>query len=499
MRSDVTRRIAIGVVFVAALSAYTTLLATFSPRIPTAASLLGLAVAVTLLAVPGAKCLPGWLAPERRRDLGVALAGGALMFFVAPLMVLSNHYSDAPPGSQVVFTTTACWGALVALAWAVGLLRRGERRAAAVTLCGMLASVVGSAIVVADWERPSSFSPFVRYPIEDAWMIGAGVVFAVGLWLLARTAAKARTGGVLLPAALGALVLATAVTFTAGGPLAAAAALATGGGPAVAFALSGAVAWVACIELARDPGHAGGVASTGWPVVAVGLFLPAVALSLLARLEPLLGTAGPDPLLWAPVAAGSLLVLAGAWSVLAARTASFVDRPIPRRASIASVAPASIALVGIALPALRATLSWNPGDGRSLDIAWKLAGVETAPGWWALAVSALLVAAVLTSGGRSRLPVLAIALLAMACVPAYVAVRSVPLHTWTAWLSPEVQQDYGTPYASLVFAAVADRPLDAAVALSGIGIAIVSVYDVIAGSRGLPGRRPESESGEMIR
>jgi hypothetical protein len=127
---------------------------------------------------------------------------------------------------------------------------------------------------------------------------------------------------------------------------------------------------------------------------------------------------------------------------------------------------------------------------------WKLAGAETAAGWWALAVCALFVAAVLAAGGRPRTAVLAIAILALACVPAYLAVRDVPLHTWTTWLAPEVQQDYGTPYASLVFSAVTDRPLDAAVVLSGVGLAVVSAYQVIAGVRSLSGRRSVSESGE---
>lgn len=498
MRSDAWRRIAIGVVFVAALSAYTTLLAYFSPRVPTTASLMGLAAAMTLLALPGSMRLSQWLVPERRGLLAASASGGVLMFFVAPMIVLLNHHSDAPPGSQVVFTTTACWGAIVALLWAVGLLRRGEHRAAAVAVCGVLAAVVGSAVVLADWERPSSFSPFVRYPAEDVWMVIAGVAFAAGLWLLVRSSARARMGGVLLPACLSALIVATLATLTQGGPLVAVAALVSGGASAAAFLLAGAVAWVACIEVAREAPRSG-IPLSGMPAVAAALFLPAVGLSLLARLEPMLGAAGPDPLLWAPVAAGSLLILAGAWTVLtaAAATPPASGQPLARRVIVALLAPALIAIVGMALPALRATLSWNPGDGRSLDIAWKLAGAESASGWWALAVAALLVAAVLTVGTRSRSAALALSLLALACVPAYLAVRGVPLHTWSTWLAPEVQQDFGTPYASLVFAPVADRPLDVAVVLSGIGLAVVSAYHAIVGVRTWTGRRPTSESGEM--
>lgn len=496
MRTDAWRRIAIGVVFVAALSAYTTLLAYYSPRVPTTASLVALAAAVVLFALPGAPRLRSWFAPDRRRDLGGAVTGGVLMFFVAPWMVLANHHTDAPPGSQVVFTTTACWGAIIALAWATVLFRRGQRRAAVVTACGALAAVVGSAVILADWERPSSFSPFVRYPLGDVWMVAAGLAFAAGVWLLVRASSRVRGGGTLLPGALAALFLAMTASLTQGGPIAAVSALASAGAPMAVFALTGAVAWVAALELARDTSPLGRGAA-GLPSLAAALFLPAAALSLLARLEPLLGASGPDPLLWAPVAAGTLLTLAGALTVMAAAAATRADRPLPLRAAVASLAPALIAIVGMALPALRATLSWNPGDGRTLDIAWTLAGAETAAGWWALAVAALLLAAVLSASARSRPVGLAIALFALACVPAYLAARGVPLHTWNTWLAPEVQQDYGTPYAALMFAPVAAWPLDASVVLSGAGLALVSTYHAIVGVRGRTGQPPAPKSGEM--
>ena len=36
----------------------------------------------------------------------------------------------------------------------------------------------GAAAVLANWERPSSFSPFVRYPTEDVAMLVAGAAWA---------------------------------------------------------------------------------------------------------------------------------------------------------------------------------------------------------------------------------------------------------------------------------------------------------------------------------
>jgi len=42
-----------------------------------------------------------------------------------------------------------------------------------------------------------------------------------------------------------------------------------------------------------------------------------------------------------------------------------------------------------------------------------------------------------------------------------------PLHTWVTWIPPDVQQDYGTEYASIVF-----EPLTVAWQTVAVGVAV---------------------------
>jgi hypothetical protein len=82
-----------------------------------------------------------------------------------------------------------------------------------------------------------------------------------------------------------------------------------------------------------------------------------------------------------------------------------------------------------------------------------MAGYETLGGWIVLAAAAAALGMAVIPPRRAvdTAPVVA---LGAALVPAWLALRFVPLHTWVNWIPPEVQQDYGTEYASVVFSGV---------------------------------------------
>ncbi len=125
-----------------------------------------LLVALALTGVPRRR----ELAALSTRDVLAICAGGVLGVFGTQYVVLANRYTDAPPGSEVVFFTAAGWGAVLV----VGSLLT-SRRASAIQVVAAFLALAGAATVCANWERPSSFSPFVRYPREDLAMLAAGI------------------------------------------------------------------------------------------------------------------------------------------------------------------------------------------------------------------------------------------------------------------------------------------------------------------------------------
>ncbi len=128
-------------------------------------------VAFVIIAAAG-----GWrVAEELRRlersTLALALAGGALAFWAAPLLALTQRATSAPSGADSLFFTTTTWAVLVVL----GAYLIGSERPALTGIAGAVCSAAGAAGLLASWEYPSSFSPFAKFPAREALMLLAGV------------------------------------------------------------------------------------------------------------------------------------------------------------------------------------------------------------------------------------------------------------------------------------------------------------------------------------
>jgi hypothetical protein len=442
-----------------------------TPLIPVGAGAGVLAVAVAV----------GWRGARDvrsmgRRDIALAATAGALSGVVVPWLVALNRYTDAPPGTELIFFAWALWGALAILAAAATLLKRLPALAGVVAIG--VSAVTGAAAVLASWERPSSFSPFVRYVTEESWMLVAGVCFLGGGLVLARLMRAHGRARPLLVGGVGA-AFAAAVIAVASGEGRLLLALTEYSGSLVTWAAAWAIVWLLfATMLSGDRAAEAGVAMTCAPVLLTGLL----------AIEAFTGVAGPNPIIWGGVAGGALL-LGAAVAGLAGR-----EEPQPpggrrwRAPAVAAAAvPLAVALVGLALPALGGS-AWADRKGAAFQVAWTLSGWESIAAWIVVASAMLAFASVLR-----RSPMLASA--ALAAAAAYPLLASTPYRVLTRWLPTDVAADLGTEYAWIHFDALPGWPAWAALAGAVACAALVLTGPLIARrARDQPGRRETEET-----
>jgi hypothetical protein len=407
----------------------------------------------------------GW--PIRRPGGGIAswagwVVAGALALALVPHLIYSNRYTDAPAGSIVVFWVTAFVGGVLCM------IPFGDRVHVRTRAAAGLLGLIAAAGVLANWERPSSLNLLVRFTSEQLIYGLAGVLWAAFAVALAAAVRRGTAREVVVPASLGGLLGALVLALSPGLSVTLEALLRPS---AVVFAVSSALLLLVVISLAARYGPA----LPGTALIAV----PS-ALSLLSIVEMMTGAFGPRPILvdevmWATVL-GAAAVVVALWShgvsYAGARSALY-----PRAVAFAALALGVTALFADSLAAeVRGTTAAN----QAFRAGFEMSGYETLGGW--IVVCVALVSLALAFIRRTRMaaliPVIA---LALAAVPAWFALRFVPLHTWVTWIPPEVQQDYGTEYASIVFSGVGVPVQTASLALSVLAcvlLAIIGVRDV---------------------
>lgn len=466
------RRSASPLVLVLAFATLVQLVVVLAGRLPAAplvsALMLG-ALVVALLATPS---------PLRRlRSLGrgpaaMAAVGGLLAILGAPALLVGSRMSDAPAGSIVVFLMSGGWAAVAAIAGAVLAVRAGQRMSASWAVTGALLSLAGAAGVVACWERPSSFSPFVRFAVQEAVMLIGGLLLITGGLLLVRVARASDRGGVLICAAAAALV-ASLVWWGVSGPVSGWASIAE-----VPLAVGvAALAWgLVCgswVEVLRHRGPS---------VAAACLAVTPLLLSALSLLEQAVGVAGPQPLVVPGVIAGSLVSIAGCAALLQSTRARRAARN--RIISIAAGVPVVLAVVALALPAIAVSVSVTVTGGE-FSGSWSMHGIESVIGWSVLALSVLV-----SVGAFDAMPLRP----AVAAIAAFVALpwlADVPTHVWNATLAPEIQHYYGTEYGSIAFAALPNFPM-----IGAAGLSVVVLLVIMAARRGPIGREANAATSD---
>ena len=416
------------------------------PVVTTAATALSTAIALVLA---GSSSSAG--ASWKARHLASGTLG-ALVAAVVPYLWISHQHSDAPSGTLVLFWSAVVPGALLLVAGA-----RARMRVRAVLGALSLAAVMGGAGVLGNWERPSSFSLLARHVPQQLWIGTASLMWVAGLVALAWLARSGSWHETAKWAGAGALVAGVASLVAGGDPLGSAAALLD---PTVgAFALSSAVVTVAALLLAfRGP----------VTPAASGLLLAPSALSLLVLVEAAVGVLGPEPILRTPVMWSSALVLAAhiaAYFAEEPHVAAFRSHALRAVLAAAGALAAVAAAAGLLAPALGVEVQGRMADASRFAAEFSMRGFETVGGWSALAVTALALAVALWRPGRRA--AVSSAVVGLVGAGAWWIVGRTPLHTWVTWIPPDVQQDYGTEYASIVF-----EPLTVAWQTVAVGVAV---------------------------
>jgi hypothetical protein len=392
-----------------------------------------------------------------------AAVAGVMSFWLAPLIVLWQRASDAPPGSETLFFSVAVWGFIGVLAAA----QRAGRAYVPLAGSGALLALVGAAGVLANWERPSSFSPFVRFPSQHLFMVAAGVAFAVGALLLLRAREGLGTASTLAISTAAAGLISLLLAVPALPP--AIPALERIWPIILVLAVSQAIFVAGWYRLLIDEGLRR--ASTAW------LLVPA-ALTGLSFLERALSVYGPDPILWPAASSGILMTLLGAlavWSV-PAKESPAASSVLPfTRGVIASVLAAA-GLATLAAPALRAEV--EGAFEQQYRAVWTMSGVEAASGWLVVASALLVAAALLRARDGSGISRGAAALSGLLSLCTYPLLADTPFRTATRWVPADVQQTLGTEYARITFTAIHDPARLTVMALTGV-IALIALAGVV--------------------
>jgi len=408
------------------------------------------------------------LADLRRADRGILLwaaIAGAVAFWAAPLLSLSQRASDAPSGAETLFFTTTAWGvACILAATAVRI-----ERPAVSAIGGALAALAGAAGMLASWETPSSFSPFAKFPTREALMLLAGVMFALGALVLAGVARRvgARvTTSVALGGAGGVGLLVGLVSLLAAEPIHAgglAACLYVGVATAVFV-----VGWIVTVD------------ECGLSRTSVALLAVPLAVTALSVVERFTAIYGPNPMAVPGVASGAAALAAGVvvvWLTDRAPEPGGTAEGLRRlRIPLVSAAVAvALALVALVTPALNARAEGGLEGG--FDAAWTMLGFESAAGWLTVAAAALALAAVFVAARSSSVRVWApSAAAAIVCAVATISLAGTTLHTWNTWVPADVQQTYGTEYSRLIISARLDYVRLAALLLVVVTVVALAVF-----------------------
>lgn len=418
-----------------------------------------------------------------RPQLVLAAVAGVLAWYATPAITLSQRATDAPSGTETLFFMTA--GALLSAVVVSSFF--ADERPTLTQVAGALTAVLGAAALLGNWERPSSFSPFLKFPVQEGIMLIAGVVLALGLIAGRRSASVLGLRSTLW---LG-IAAATCVAVVASIPDVAAAL-----GDVARLWPQLMLTGVALSTLAT--GLSGLVQPRGVVRGTMWLLLTPIAMTTLTVVERITGAYGPVPIVWAGASGGVVLSIVGLAIVDTARSvrrsdgtgmsdtaalAPFLPAPRPR-ALLAVIAAASVALatavVALFLPAFIAVVVGTTEAGSAYSARWAYSGAESAVGWLALCVAFIGLAVAVEINRRIAIRAALVALAAgFVSALSYPLVLATPLHTWTRWIPAEIQQAYGTEYARLTFTVAPSMPRLASVVLAAAACVTLIVIIVL--------------------
>jgi hypothetical protein len=202
----------------------------------------------------------------------------------------------------------------------------------------------------------------------------------------------------------------------------------------------------------------------------VYLLVPS-AMTLLLMLEQVIGVLGPNPLLRGPIAAATVIALAGLWLMREerAQTGRTCSRSVLRLSSTAvAIAALLAAAVTLALPVMLAAVQATRADGTAFRASFGLYGYEVAGAWIAVFVALSAVGMAIEPMKARQALLRSVALIPAAAAWPFVA--TTPLRTLTSFIPSDIQVDYGSEFARIDFSG--GPPILAAFALAGALIAV---------------------------
>lgn len=367
-----------------------------------------------------------------------------LIGLAAPaILEVWRRYSYGPPFSDVIFLLVLTPVFVIV----PGLIRASFK--SAIKACGIGVGVIGLIVLLASWERPSTFSPLSRYAAIE-WPLLAAAFFQSGIiWFGARSLKKRgvieTSMGSLAYAGLFTMVFATFFgikEFTAAIDQLSLT-LASIGTVGTALPL------MLMLWLLRDFGRDSAVSA--W------LLVPP-ALTFISMFEWVSGFSGSNPLVQGSAQAGIILIFAAflfIWMVgrmpdpnSLRRVTTTLLRKITTAVLLLVVLSTIIALVGAAA---QGYVSGRLSDGAPYQQSWTIGSFETVGGWMLLAIALLsfISGAMLVLNKISLRQIMPLSLLSFLLWWSYTKAGAILIINWFDWMPMEVMTMVGTPDVTL--------------------------------------------------
>lgn len=236
--------------------------------------------------------------PTITSDL-IFLVVSALSFCLASFFMVIKRYAYAPSGSDIIFllTTAPLFAIILAALLKIDRLTWGKLAGSATALLGVIA-------IVANWEKPSSFSPLSVFFFEEMVFLLAAFSFAIFVVsakkLVQRHSPNALASIILW---MGSFIM--FVLFLIEDGPAAITRISLDGW--VILVVSAILTLVVPLWLLLDL-----LAVTSVPCASTAIFLSPLIITLMISIERGFGLAiMPTPFVWTPMIVGSMIILLG--------------------------------------------------------------------------------------------------------------------------------------------------------------------------------------------
>ncbi|MHB0976206.1 MAG: EamA family transporter [Candidatus Aquicultorales bacterium] len=402
------------------------------------------------------------------------LAGVSFGLFL--ILNVAFRYSNAPSGSDIAFVTSLAPVFLLAAAFK-------ERIKPVAGAFGTALAVLGMVVVLGNWEKPSSFSPFVKFPGEELALLASAAFLALTLILAGKL--REVEGRVRAFSILGVSSIFTAVY--AGADLAVKGLPQAESDGFIALLLLGVIGTGVVLHMLIM----GAEDMEAHRFSSIILMTP-VFLTLFLLVDKF---AAGLPIVLSQVILGCALVSIGfVLAVLPVKSRGIHEVEVIRTARqvwpvlaiLASVGIVS-ALAGAFAPVRESFIAGYLDSGAPYRESWSTLGFESVGFYVAAAVSVFLLTTAfrMRNGSVGNIALIVAGLSAASAALLGLAVGNNTFSAWYLWMPAEIQWAIGTEYVDLKEIAISNIPL----LFSTMAVIMGGAVALLAGANGLLARR----------